>query len=261
MKKRGVFSRSRGVDEFNKRFKSMDLVPRISEISLQKKNLRLLEIGCGEGRLLMELAKHFPDAQLEGVNKEPWIAMRGRQSLKKTALFYHIFSASELKRVHFPSIHFCDAKKLPFPSNHFDFVVSQVTFPHIERKDRAIEEVWRVLKKGGVGWINFDYYNNSYPPSLQPPTPRMVIWNGKRKQSLQFIIQSKRAEGYHIRLEVLRKGTTILSNLVMRKNTSKPLCLDLSYDTSSSISLSKMARNGNFDPIFWGHQSVFNIKN
>jgi len=50
-------------------------------------SVRVLEIGCGEGRVLMELRKRLPTVELHGINKIPWTAMRGRESLLKTGIY------------------------------------------------------------------------------------------------------------------------------------------------------------------------------
>jgi len=42
-----------------------------------------------------------------------------------------------------------DAQRLPFPAETFDWVICNAVFPHFPDKQRALNEVNRVLRKGG----------------------------------------------------------------------------------------------------------------
>src|SRR3990167_1277863 len=97
--KRGHFSRSRGLDDFNERFSQHIVQKHIKKALSQQKIVRVLEIGCGEGRVLMELRKLFPTIELHGINKKPWDVMQCSESLKETALHYKIFKNEELKNI------------------------------------------------------------------------------------------------------------------------------------------------------------------
>lgn len=139
---RGHFSRSRSLDDFNKKF-SKDIVQKLIRKALFKgEQVRVLEIGCGEGRVLMGLRKLFPTIELHGINRKPWAAMKGSSSLKRTATYYDIFTSSELKEVSLPKIYFYDAQELKFPDNYFDLIISQVSIQYVARKDLLLEEVW-----------------------------------------------------------------------------------------------------------------------
>ncbi|WP_342642041.1 methyltransferase domain-containing protein [Rhodoligotrophos ferricapiens] len=50
-----------------------------------------------------------------------------------------------------PLIQFvADAHQMPLPSNHFDAVVIQAVLEHVVEPQRVVEEIWRVLKPGGL---------------------------------------------------------------------------------------------------------------
>ncbi len=42
-----------------------------------------------------------------------------------------------------------DAENLPFPDNHFDFVLAWGVLMHTPDTEKAVDEIWRVLKPGG----------------------------------------------------------------------------------------------------------------
>jgi len=73
--KRGHFSRSRSLEDFSRKF-GKDILQKLIQKALSKDKVRVLEIGCGEGRVLMELKKLFPNIELHGINKSPWSAMK-----------------------------------------------------------------------------------------------------------------------------------------------------------------------------------------
>ena len=44
----------------------------------------------------------------------------------------------------------CDAQQIPFEDETFDAVVAQAVLEHVSDPIRAVEEIWRVLKPGGL---------------------------------------------------------------------------------------------------------------
>jgi len=50
----------------------------------------------------------------------------------------------------YESILVCDATKMSFGNSSFNTVISNSTFEHIENEEKAVREVARVLKKGGL---------------------------------------------------------------------------------------------------------------
>lgn len=86
----------------------------------------ILDLGCGGGQELLTL-----NGQVVGVDVS-------RTSLAQAARFYQAVLAA-------------DARRLPFASEVFDYVVSVFLLEHFEPalKDRVISEMVRVLKPGG----------------------------------------------------------------------------------------------------------------
>lgn len=76
---RGHFSVSRGIEGFDRRFGEGELFAAAAARDTGEA-LRILEIGCGEGKALLELRRRFPQAEIHGINRAPWDAMRGSES-------------------------------------------------------------------------------------------------------------------------------------------------------------------------------------
>src|SRR5215467_8112643 len=96
-----------------------------------------LEIGCGPGRLLRPLSRHF--GEIHGVDVSDRMIRLARERLRDTPNAHpHHGSGSDLAQ-------FGDAT--------FDFVYSYAVFQHIPSRDVVfgyLREAWRVLKPGGI---------------------------------------------------------------------------------------------------------------
>jgi ubiquinone/menaquinone biosynthesis C-methylase UbiE len=108
----------------------------------------VLDVGCGTGALLRELAERLPGAvELTGVDPAPAMidaaraALRDRSNVQLEVAF---------------------AERLPFPDARFDLVVSTVSFHHWADQADGLGEVGRVLQPEGrfvladhfaIGWL------------------------------------------------------------------------------------------------------------
>jgi SAM-dependent methyltransferase len=103
-----------------------------------------LDIGCGSGALVIELARKYPGAQITGVDfwGQNWESSKGQ--CEKNALI-----AGVAEQVTFQS---ASASSLPFEDSQFDLVVSNLTFHEVgDVKDKrdALKEALRMVRKGG----------------------------------------------------------------------------------------------------------------
>lgn len=110
-----------------------------------KKAEKILDIGCGDGRMLRILKKSGVRAKLFGIDIS--------RNVKTTEFNYKVG----------------DTRKLPYKDNTFDVVYSLGTVEHFKETDKAINEHFRVLRNGGFciitvphlsilrffGWLNY----------------------------------------------------------------------------------------------------------
>jgi SAM-dependent methyltransferase len=211
---------------------------------------RVLEIGCGEGRVLMELRSRFPDAELHGVNQRPWPAMRGSESLPAVAAFFEV-PPPQAADVPLPAIHFCDAAAMPLPDDHFDLIFSQATFHFIRNKHRALEEIFRVLKPGGEAHVQMD----STAIGTDSCFPRFVIEAAGRRVATTDFLTRGLGNLVHCRWEWNpgRNGGRITVMRAVKTNSGR-VRLGLSLDEGRSRLLTEDDR-----PIqlHYGYYSVF----
>lgn len=92
----------------------------------------LLDLGCGTGVLQTEFEKKFPNMLAYGIDVSKdaikYAKMRG---IKRAALFNGI--------------------TFPFKTNTFDIVTAIDVLEHVPNDEKAIKEIYRVLKPGGIG--------------------------------------------------------------------------------------------------------------
>jgi SAM-dependent methyltransferase len=97
------------------------------------KGLKVLDIGCGNGYVLYQYARH--GAEVTGVDLTRTAVDLSRKRLALGGL------SGDFVEV--------DGNKLPFPDGHFDIVCSMGVLHHISDPRPMVEEIFRVLKPGG----------------------------------------------------------------------------------------------------------------
>jgi hypothetical protein len=120
---------------------------------------RALEIGCGPGRLMLPMSRHF--GEIHGVDISDEMIARARRNLQRIP--------------HAHPQHASGSDLALFPDEHFDFVYSYAVFQHIPSAEvvfNYLRETLRVLKPGGFARLQI----NGLPRSASPYT----TWDGVR---------------------------------------------------------------------------------
>lgn len=256
----GSVSRSRGLERFERLFSSERVDSAIERGRAGGSIPRVVEVGCGEGRLLLDLLRRYGDLAAYGINKRPWPAMTGRASFAAAAVRHGVFTRRELRTVRLPEALFYDAESLHFVDASIDLVVSQTAIPYVQRKERLLEEVWRVLRPGGVALLHVDTRVRERPPLLRESTPRFVIREGEREVALAELIEERRAAGFAVRYREVESGDRegrLRVVLEFEKNRAEPLGLGLDYDEAGSFNLPPLGPSGKADAVFWGRRSAY----
>lgn len=98
----------------------------------------LLDVGTGPGNIPLKLARRCPDLRVVGVDRSLNMVRAARRA------------AAELGLAEHASFLLGDANRLGFPEGCFDIVLSNSVLHHLERPERALEEMRRVAKPEGL---------------------------------------------------------------------------------------------------------------
>ena len=114
---------------------------------------KVLDIGCGSGGIDRLLVEDLGAEHVTGIDTEPSLIALCQQRVKGTEL-EHRFSFAHV-----------NPGPLPYSDKTFDTVFSKDSMIHIEDKLAICQEVYRVLKPGGV-FIASDWMSGDEPASL-----------------------------------------------------------------------------------------------
>jgi len=101
-----------------------------------KPGMALLDCGCGEGTITVDLAAAVVPGQVVGLDIAPGTLQHARQLAGERGLSNVRFEVGNVYA-------------LPFPDHSFDAVFSHALFEHLTDKPKALGEIQRVLKPGG----------------------------------------------------------------------------------------------------------------
>lgn len=149
--------RSHSLNDLNEKTAPIKIEDLISEVyeknHMAGEKTRVMEIGIGNGRVLMGLKKLFPEVEFYGINREKTHTFYRRESFILTALKFEIMSKPELENIDLPYVVFTDVdygNRIPYADDKFDIVFSQDTMRYIKYKFEVWNEILRILKPGGI---------------------------------------------------------------------------------------------------------------
>ncbi len=114
------------------------VIPPISrKVQREGGHLRLLDVACGTGRLLHQLAVAHPHIHYFGLDLSP---------------FYVQHARAELSHLRELSLVAANAEDMPYRDAYFDVLTSVYLFHELPKSVRrnVYQEMWRVLKPGGL---------------------------------------------------------------------------------------------------------------
>ena len=125
---------------------------------------RVLDVGCGIGWLCEQFAKG--QARVFGADLTITGVRLTRERLRISGFSGEIIQAN--------------AESLPFEDSAFDFLTSSGVLHHTPHPERAIQEIWRVLRPGGRAMISLYYRGVLLRNPVWPLTRAIVRRLGRR---------------------------------------------------------------------------------
>ena len=128
------------------------VIPTFQEYWQLNSKSSLLDVGCGKGFMLHDLAELIPGITVRGIDVSKYAIANTIEDMK-------------------PYVQTANAVHLPFDDDSFDVVISINTIHNLERKEcgRALQEIERVSR--GQSFITVDAYRND------DEKERMYAWN------------------------------------------------------------------------------------
>jgi SAM-dependent methyltransferase len=128
------------------------VIPTFKEYFGLTSGSSVLDVGCGKGFMLHDMAQLIPGIIVKGIDVSS----------------YAIENTIEDMR---PYVQVANAKRLPFPDKSFDVVISINTIHNLEREEcaKALREIERVSR--GKSFITVDAYRH------EEEKERMYAWN------------------------------------------------------------------------------------
>jgi arsenite methyltransferase len=136
---------------------------------------KVLDVGCGRGLMLIGAAKRLKSGKATGIDIWSTQDLSGN-SADATRQNSKIEGVSERVRIENG-----DARKLVYPDNQYDVVVSTLAIHNIPEKadrDTAIREMWRVLKPGGKLLIFDILHTGAYEKVLRERGAKDITLSG-----------------------------------------------------------------------------------
>jgi len=128
------------------------VVPTLQAHFGLKAGTSLLDVGCGKGFMLHDVAALIPGVVAKGVDVSEYAIENAIEDMK-------------------PHVQVANARSLPYPDKSFDVVISINTIHNLERKEcgQALREIERVSSKGS--FVTVDAYRTD------EERERMHSWN------------------------------------------------------------------------------------
>ncbi|WP_445480221.1 class I SAM-dependent methyltransferase [Lysinibacillus irui] len=98
-----------------------------------QRGLDILDVGCGTGQTAAYLASYY-QANVTGIDIHPLMIEKARQRMQKAHLAVNLIEGS--------------IEQTPIEKESFDFILAESVLAFVNQK-RALQEIYRLLKKGG----------------------------------------------------------------------------------------------------------------
>jgi ubiquinone/menaquinone biosynthesis C-methylase UbiE len=143
-KSESLFERSAAIYIFCREKVFRDDTPRIIRAlwrdAQAPAGFKLLELGCGPGFYACRLAQHFPQISVLGIDSAKQLVRYAREKARKNALRNCCFERGNVL-------------ELAQTDESFDALVASRLFTILPGRERAVAEIFRVLKSGGKCFV------------------------------------------------------------------------------------------------------------
>ena len=169
-----------------------DLLQTLIEIAGLKPNERILDVGCGIGRVAIPLMDYMKgNGCYEGFDIVPHEIKWCQKNISSRYSNFHFQLAELYNGVYNPAGKYKASNyKFPYKDESFDFVFLTSVFTHMLTKDMEnyLSEIVRVLRKGGRCFITYFLLN---PETIRLMEQKQSIFDFKLESDGCFYVDDK----------------------------------------------------------------------
>lgn len=155
-----------------------------------KTYFKVLDIGCGTGQLIEDLAQKHPMSEFVGIDKAHSMITLARA--KNPAHAFYV----------------ADAEKLDFAAETFDFVVCCHSYPYYSDKRAVVNHIMKLVKKDGYAIFVQASVNNIYD--------RIVMWFVEKTAEIAQYLSKEQFKNY------FRDGFDLIEEFVIKERWYMP---------------------------------------
>jgi ubiquinone/menaquinone biosynthesis C-methylase UbiE len=163
-----------------------------------KPGMKVLEVGCGAGITSRYIAKKY-NVEVTAIDINKKMIEKAKERSKEISNLKYMVA---------------DAQKLPFKSNSFDIVFCQSVIAFVPKKQKAINEFKRVLKKGAYMALNEATWKRD-PPKKLLDYFSITVGDAKflKKQGYISLLKKAGLKNITIQIHDIKMLTEIKENL------------------------------------------------
>ncbi|ASF40588.1 SAM-dependent methyltransferase [Halobacillus halophilus] len=206
-----------------------------AHITKQKKEkYEVLDLSCGTGLYLAKQVPLFHDSRVR------WTGLDASEAMLEKA---------KEKLGSIQLVHGC-AESMPFESDKFDYIVNNYSFHHYQDKERALDEITRILTTNGLykmhnmaihampKWWVYHYFPQAYVEDVQRFWHHDEIYEALKKRGLEV----------QLHVDYRRQEVTVSDYLPHAENRDISV-LTLISDDVYEKGLNKMKQEVKEDPL------------
>lgn len=205
-----------------------------------KQDMRVLDCGCGVGSITLDLAELVAPGEVIGIDMDEKQLQVARRNAEQRALTNASFEEGNIYQ-------------LRFDSNSFDAALAHTLLYHLSDPLRAMQELRRVLKPGGIVAISDDDLstirfspNDPMVPKVVDLITKIVLFNGgspfysPHLRSLLLQAGFVRTEGfavaaeYYGRLEETQRAAFVM-NRILDDSVVSNLVIEQGWTTQEEL--------------------------
>jgi ubiquinone/menaquinone biosynthesis C-methylase UbiE len=160
--------------------------------------MRVLDLGCGTGTLTILIKQTHPEAEVIGLDGDLAVLKIARSKANQAGVNI--------------TLDYGMAFQLPYPDNSFDRVLSSLVIHHLttDNKQRAIQEIYRILRPGGeLHIVDFGKPKSIYARLIAPIMRRLE----EAADNIQGLLPEMMRNAGFQRVEEPAHYTTIVGGL------------------------------------------------